>query len=164
MFESNDAIRGWDQVLSPMYEMLVGIDENGNFVPQLAEKWQVEPNQKDYRFFLRKGVQFHNNMGELTAEDVKLTFDRITGQGQSNNPIAQELRDIIDHVEVVNPYEIVFVNKVPDATLPMFCSPALHTAIVSKKDLDSRGGQWPGLSDITTPRCRRVWPACSMAR
>jgi ABC-type transport system substrate-binding protein len=139
MFESNDVVRGWDQVVSPMYEMLVGIDENGNFVPQLAEKWQVEPNQKDYRFFLRKGILFQNNMGELTAEDVKLTFDRITAPGQSNNPNAQELRDIIDHIEIINPYEIVFVNKVPDATLPMFCSPALHTAIVSKND--ARSGQ-----------------------
>jgi ABC-type transport system substrate-binding protein len=42
----------------------------------LAHSWEIAKDGKTYTFFLRKGVEFHDG-GELTADDVKATFDRI---------------------------------------------------------------------------------------
>ena len=33
-------------------------------------KWQASPDMKEWTFFLRKGLQFHNGFGEFTAKDV----------------------------------------------------------------------------------------------
>jgi peptide/nickel transport system substrate-binding protein len=135
-----------------MYESLLGVDvATGKFIPQLAEKYQVEPNQKDWRFFLRKGVQFHNNMGEFAADDVVFTFDQVMAPGETNNAISQELRDIVDHWEIVNPYELVLVAKIPDATLPFFVSQAVQSAIMSKRDFQARGGSPIPLTEIGQP-------------
>lgn len=44
--------------------------------PALAEKWRVSEDGLTYDFTIRPGVQFHDGT-ELTAEAVKLNFDRI---------------------------------------------------------------------------------------
>ena len=44
--------------------------------PDLAESWTVSDDGTVWTFKLRKGVQFHHNFGEMTAEDVKFSFER----------------------------------------------------------------------------------------
>ena len=51
-------------------------DGGQTIIPDLAHSWQIARDGKTYTFFLRKGVEFHDG-AELTAEDIKATFDRI---------------------------------------------------------------------------------------
>jgi ABC-type transport system substrate-binding protein len=51
-------------------------DSGQTIIPDLAHSWQIAPDGRTYTFFLREGVQFHDG-AELTAEDVKATYDRI---------------------------------------------------------------------------------------
>lgn len=51
-------------------------DSGKTIIPDLAHSWEISPDGKTYTFFLREGVQFHDG-AELTADDVKATFDRI---------------------------------------------------------------------------------------
>jgi ABC-type transport system substrate-binding protein len=51
-------------------------DSGKTIIPDLAHSWQISKDSKTYTFFLRKDVQFHDG-AELTAQDVKATFDRI---------------------------------------------------------------------------------------
>jgi peptide/nickel transport system substrate-binding protein len=50
----------------------------------LAERWQVSPDGREYAFTLRKGVQFHRNYGELTADDVVYSLKRAADKTRSN--------------------------------------------------------------------------------
>ena len=63
-------------VLSLVFQSLVDYDRDLNIRPVLAESWRVSPNGREWTFALRKGVKFHNGR-ELTANDVKFTFERI---------------------------------------------------------------------------------------
>ena len=48
----------------------------GDTVPEaLAESWEAASDGTSVTFKLRKGVQFHDGWGELTADDVVYTFD-----------------------------------------------------------------------------------------
>src|SRR6266566_1777028 len=51
-------------------------DSGKTIIPDLAHSWEIAKDGKTYTFRLRQGVQFHDG-AELTAEDVKATFDRI---------------------------------------------------------------------------------------
>src|SRR5947208_10122795 len=51
-------------------------DSGKTIIPDLAHSWEIAKDGKSYTFFLRQGVLFHDG-AELTAEDVKATFDRI---------------------------------------------------------------------------------------
>src|SRR2546425_3689843 len=71
-----------DVVLKPMYENLLSRDPTtGALIPMLAERWESLEGGYVWRFYLRKGVAFHDGQGELTAEDVKFTFTAIVQEG-----------------------------------------------------------------------------------
>ena len=55
----------------PFLETLLDLDpKTGDYIPRLAEKWESSPDQKEWTFYLRKGVPFHFGYGEFTAKDV----------------------------------------------------------------------------------------------
>jgi peptide/nickel transport system substrate-binding protein len=59
-----------------IFDPLVWEAKAGEFVPGLAERWEVNAAADQYRFFLRKDVKFHDGT-PFTAEAVKFTCDRI---------------------------------------------------------------------------------------
>jgi peptide/nickel transport system substrate-binding protein len=61
-------------VLYNIQECLVKVDRTGKIAPWLAERWNTTDN-RNYTFFLKKGVRFHNGR-ELKAADVKFVFER----------------------------------------------------------------------------------------
>src|SRR5215813_8520216 len=74
--------------------------------PDLAESW-TQPNDRTYVFKLRKGVRWHNkppvNGRELTAEDVKYTYERFLSiKGNPNRSMlgAIEKIDVLDRSTV----------------------------------------------------------------
>ena len=103
--------------------------------PDLAEKWDVSADGKTFTFHLRKGVKFHKDFGELTAEDVKFTFERLDKEGA---PWAKDYKNV-EAIEIVDPYTIKFRLKTVD---PFFLSNLTNFHggfIVSKKARDKIG-------------------------
>ncbi len=81
----------------------------------VAESWS-QPNETTYVFKLRRGVRWHPkpplNGRELTADDVKYTYDRFLGiKGNGNRTTLES----IDHVDVLDRYTVRFVLKEPQA-------------------------------------------------
>src|SRR5215475_2378477 len=65
--------------MAPMFDNLIRRDPRNSgktIIPDLAHSWQISPDSRTYTFFLRKGALFNDGI-ELTADDVKATFDRI---------------------------------------------------------------------------------------
>lgn len=58
-----------------MYDKLVGYDENGELVPQIATEWSYAPDATSVTLTLRDDVVFHSGTA-LTAADVVYTLDR----------------------------------------------------------------------------------------
>jgi peptide/nickel transport system substrate-binding protein len=72
----------------------------------LAESWAESPDGLTYEFKLRRGLKFHNG-DDVTAEDVKFSFERYKGAG------ARELNARVRRVEVVDPLTVRFVLNEP---------------------------------------------------
>jgi len=63
-------------IVFSIYEALVKLDEDGEYEPSLAERWEVGEDARTWTFFLRENVRFHN--GEvMTATDVVETLGRV---------------------------------------------------------------------------------------
>jgi len=107
--------------------------------PDLAERWD-EPDDTTVVFHLRRGVRWHNrppvNGRELTAEDVKFSYDRfLTEKG---NPLRFML-DPVDRVDVVDRYTVRFRLKEPFVWLLNMLANPTGTWIVAREVVEKYG-------------------------
>ena len=64
--------------LTSVYDTLIYLDpEREDFVPGLAEDWDISEDGLSYTFYLRKGVTFHDGT-PFNAEAVRFNLERIT--------------------------------------------------------------------------------------
>jgi peptide/nickel transport system substrate-binding protein len=107
--------------------------------PDLAERWE-EPDELTWVFHLRKGVRWQNappvNGRELTAEDVKFTFDRFLGE--KANPHRYTF-DPVDRVEVVDRHTVRFRLKEPFVWLLHMLASPWASWILAREVLDKYG-------------------------
>ena len=108
--------------LSFVYSRLVKVKAGPSVKPttypvegDLAESW-TQPNDTTYVFKLRKGVRWHNkppvNGRELTADDVKYTYERfLTITGNPNKPSLE----YVDKIEALDKHTVKFTLKEPNA-------------------------------------------------
>lgn len=110
----------------------------GDFKPSLAESWTSSADARTWTFQLRKGVKFHGGYGEVTADDVKFTFDRLL---DPKKPVDRQplYAGTMESITAEGPGTVVFKLKRPD---PLFCGSIVYTrggCIVSRKALAERG-------------------------
>jgi len=156
----------------PFLETLLEVDpKTGEYTPRLAEKWSNSPDYREWTFYLRKGVQFHNGFGEFTARDVVHTHSFML-RPESTSTLAQFWRQV-EELKVVNDHQVVFRMKRPTTTMLYAASRAGDLRIVSKAQWDKEGpegfdkrpagtgsyryvGRQPGLS-VTYERVDKHW-------
>jgi peptide/nickel transport system substrate-binding protein len=99
-------------VFDNVQEGLVKVDRAGKMIPWLAERWYTS-DSKNYTFFIRKGVHFHNGR-ELRAADVKFAIDRAVNP-ETKHPYRTQYETIQD-VIVKDDYTVTVALKKVDAT------------------------------------------------
>lgn len=125
-------------IMSCLYNGLVKYKEGSwDVVPDLAESWEISKEGKSVLFHLRKGVQFHKGFGEMTAEDVKFSFERIIDPAIKSPEKGQW--EQLDHVEVVDKYTVNLIFKAEKASLFSAVLPMNSGYIVSKKAVEETG-------------------------
>ena len=99
-----------------IYNSLVTIDENLNYIPELAESWDVKDDGKTYIFHLRKGVKFHDGT-DFDAEAVKFNFLRISGKlDPEEKPFAAPFFTAVESVEPIDAHTVQFNLSSPSYT------------------------------------------------
>ena len=88
-------------------ECLVKVDRNGKLVPWLADRWYTT-DSKNYTFFLKKGVRFHNGR-EMKAADVKFVLERAANP-ETKHPF-QKRYEIIREIIVKDDYTVSVALK-----------------------------------------------------
>ncbi len=115
------------------------------FKPGDKWEWQLDAasaieqvDDTHVTFTLREGIQFSHGYGELTAEDVKFSYERMMNP-DTNATDRQEFEQF-DHVEVTGKLSGTIVMKGPVASLWTGILPRYFCAIVSKKAWEENGG------------------------
>jgi peptide/nickel transport system substrate-binding protein len=120
-------------VIEQVYSTLMALDPDANPYPELAESVEISDDGLEYTFKLRSGIKFHNG-DNLTAEDVKFSFDRLRAKDSGYSYGAQV--ETIDSVDVVDPLTVKFkLNKRTGPFLTYMAFPG--SSIVPKKLVES---------------------------
>jgi peptide/nickel transport system substrate-binding protein len=104
---------------------------------------QVDPTH--VAFTLKKGIQFTNGYGEMTAEDVKYSYERMASEALQATD-RQEFEQL-QEVQVSDTYSGVIVTKAPMATMFTTFLPRYFCSIVSKKAWEEKGGTTASLGN-----------------
>lgn len=76
--------------------------------PDLAERWESSADGKTWTFHLRRGVRFHGDFGELTADDVVFSLRKAANAATS--AFSADFR-AIETVEAVDPHTVRIVLR-----------------------------------------------------
>jgi peptide/nickel transport system substrate-binding protein len=133
---------GDNWAINQMYDTLVKAPEGSwavkpdDFLPSIAESWESSPDAKTWTYKIRKGVKFHKNYGEVTAEDVVFTFGR---QLDPNLVTASKvIYSNIATCEAVDPMTVRFTLKSPDPLFNGSCASTLAVSILCKKAFEEK--------------------------
>jgi peptide/nickel transport system substrate-binding protein len=100
------------QVVSLVFDGLIGFDLDGNVVPALAESWSVSDDGLTYTFQLRKDVKWSDGTG-FTAADVAFTYNAIKDPSVKSAYASQFAS--LAAVTADGPYTVSFVLSTPSA-------------------------------------------------
>jgi peptide/nickel transport system substrate-binding protein len=102
--------------LTSVYDTLVYLDPStGEFVPGLAEDWEVSEDELVYTFYLREGVTFHDGT-PFNAEAVRFNLERITSPDLASQK-ARFMLGPYERTEVVDAYTVRIYLSEPFAPL-----------------------------------------------
>lgn len=99
------------QIYSGLVRSDSGLSAPEDIAPDLAESWEVSDDGVTYTFHLRQGAQFHKGYGEVTATDVKFSYDRIKDAEVASS--YSGLFEPVEEIEVVDDYTVVMHLSAP---------------------------------------------------
>jgi len=97
-------------VTDQIFNGLVGLDEQMNSIPELAESWTVGDEGRTYTFRLRRDVVWHDGQ-PFTSADVKFTFDEALLKYHSRTRAA--LQAVLERIETPDAHTAVFYFRQP---------------------------------------------------
>lgn len=115
------------------------------YEPGQKWEWELEAasaieqvDQTHIKFTLRPGIMWTNGYGELTAEDVKYSYERI-GDPDNQMPYQSDWASL-DRVDVIDKYNGVIVQKEPVFGMWSMVLPFGRARIVCKAATEAVGG------------------------
>src|SRR4030042_326709 len=102
--------------LSSVYDTLVFLDpETGQFVPGLADRWEVTPDGLRYTFHLRQDVIFHDG-SPFNAEAVRANLNRVLDP-ENRSQRALSMLGPLREAQVLDEFTVALDLEAPYAPL-----------------------------------------------
>jgi ABC-type transport system substrate-binding protein len=93
--------------IAPIYDFMIARDPQSKLAQGGAiDKWEIAKDGLSWTYSVHKGIKFHNG-DDLTAADVKFSLERY----MSPQALYPDMRDAIDHVDLVDQYTLRIFTK-----------------------------------------------------
>lgn len=124
------------QVARTMYDTLTAPDENGDYVPFLAQSVEPNADYTQWTIKLREGVKFHDGTA-LDSTVVKNNIDAFRGQYPARKSLLFVfVLSNIASVDVVDPLTLTVTTKTPWPAFPAFLHSSGRLGISGQAQLD----------------------------
>ena len=111
-------------------DSIVDVGQDGSATPNLAESWEASPDAKEWRFKIRKGVEFSNGKS-LTVDDVIASLN--AHRGDDSKSAAKGVFAGITDVKADGKDTMVVTLGAANADLPYLFTD-YHFSVVPSKD------------------------------
>lgn len=122
------------EVISNMFEGLIKVETPGFKVkPLLAEKWKKSPDGKIWKFYLRRGIKFHDG-SELNADAVVFSLTRFK---RKNFIRFSSFFKYLEQIRKLDNYTVEFKLSKPDSVFLLYLS--MPGAFIVSTNSEKRG-------------------------
>ena len=136
-----------ENIMACIYNKLISFKPGSKWEWQLEAAKSIEQVDATHiKFELKPGIKFTHGFGEMTAEDVKFSFERVADP-KTESPNKDDWGPL-DHVEVTGKYTGVIVFKSPFQPVWWTTLTFASGNIISKKATEAAGGKFS-----TQPPC-----------
>lgn len=147
-------------VCETLAELEIGTQKN---LPQLAESWEIAADRSMVTVKLKKGIQFHDGWGELTAEDVAWSYNDAGADNlESVWDDAGEFENMFDRWRAVDTYTVeapIDTFRVDMVRMSM-AQGGSAPCVFSKKVYDQLGSDDAFLTMVGSgPYVAKEWPS-----
>ena len=120
---TSEDIRDWDahrttgqyepEVKDAVFERMVSTKPGTwEIVPGIAKSWSYSKDHKEITFHLQQGIKFQKGYGEVTAEDVKFSMERLVTPKWE----VEVVPNSFDHIEILDKYTVKIYLKFADSS------------------------------------------------
>ena len=88
-----------------IYSSLLAYDENQELVLDLAENYEISEDQKNYTFYIKSGIKWHDGE-EVTADDIVFTVQTIKNP-EYQSPLKTSFSGVA--IEKIDDYTVKFI-------------------------------------------------------
>ncbi|MDD5066953.1 MAG: peptide-binding protein [bacterium] len=154
-----------------IYEALIERDPvTFEWKPLLAHKWEISQDKLKYKFYLRKGIKWHDGR-EFTAADVLFSFNKIKDPKVDAPALRNYYKDV-KKLDVLDEYTVEFTYSKPYFMALEFCGgmPILPAHIFGTGDFNKHPNnrhsvgtgpyvfeKWETLKQIVIKRNTAYW-------
>ena len=111
-----------EAVMNNVFEGLVSFNEKGQYIPCIAEKWDISDDGLVYTFTIRDDVYFHNGQ-KLTMDDIVYSYNAYTGLS-GGEPLKSKF-SIVSAIEAVDEKTFKITLKEPTSPFLGFNTEAI---------------------------------------
>lgn len=101
----NSAAADTSAIMMNVFEGLLGFSEKGEFIPALAESYEVSEDGLQYTFHLKEGVKFHNGE-DFTSKDVIYTYNQLAGF-EGYEATSNSVKGALESIEAPDDYTVI---------------------------------------------------------
>lgn len=147
-----------NKVITNIFEGLVRFKTGTTEIePCLAEAWHVSANGREWTFYLRRGVKFHDGT-PFNAEAVRFNVERqLPPQRTEDMAYAPFVFDMIEKISTPDPYTVRFLLKYPYAPLLHNLAMPMASPIVSPAAVTELGEKFESKPVGTGPFQLNKW-------
>ncbi len=109
-------------------------------VMEAAETFEISKDSKTYDVKLREGMLFHKGYGEVTADDVKFSYDRI--RDPATGSTYRIFHTNVEEVQALDKYRVRIRLKNPDPLYHATSMIARGSLVVSRKAMEKLGQEF----------------------
>jgi ABC-type transport system substrate-binding protein len=133
-YETFDFIQGESFFGWSLYDPIITWDENLDFVPAIAESWEISDDGLTWTFHIRDDVTFHNG-DPLTSADVMFSVEHFQSP-ESTNPWTYYLNYNYDSQWCPDDYTYCYKTVEPEPPLVMLFA---STRVLPKNYIEENG-------------------------
>jgi oligopeptide transport system substrate-binding protein len=150
-----------------VFSGLVSFDPQLHLVAELAETWEISPDDTVYTFHLRPNARFHDGRS-VTAQDVIFSWERAANPATESDTVLTYLGDIVgvaemhagqaQHISGLKAIDNLTLQVTIDAPKPYFLMKLTYpTAFVLDRANVESGSEWYRTPNGTGPYKLVAW-------